>query len=69
MTRVTDKKGNRIDYEAAAALMDDDLREHLHTRFVDCNASPTDQVFFNVYAVAHHAKFGEDFAPATGGAW
>ncbi len=50
--------GQRVDYDAAVALMDDDLRENLHHSI---NYWVQDQVFFDLYRVAHYVKFGEEF--------
>lgn len=54
MTTVINSYGITIDYNAAVALMDDDLREQLHADGID-----TEQAFFRAYAAAHLAKFGE----------
>ena len=45
---------NEINYDAAGYLMDDDLREELHSLLSPC----TDQEFFNAYSKAHEQKFG-----------
>ena len=63
---VRDHDGEVIDDEAAAILMDDDLREELHS---DLAGECTKQEFFNAYAAAHAKRFGEDFDPMTGGQW
>ena len=63
---VRDHDGKVIDDEAAAILMDDDLREELHS---DLAGECTKQEFFNAYAAAHAERFGEDFDPMTGGQW
>lgn len=57
--------GNPVNFSAAVALMDDDLREELHEKLSPCS----DQEFFEAYAKAHKEKFGEDFAPFVGGNW
>ena len=50
--------GKTIDFDAAVALMDDEVREDLHSKMAPC----TDQEFINAYAGAHAAKFdGEEF--------
>jgi hypothetical protein len=46
-----------IDFSAAAALMDDEIRERLQAELAPCS----DQVFIDAYAQAHEATFGEVF--------
>jgi hypothetical protein len=62
---VTDENGDTVDYEAAVALMDDDLREELHRKMSPCSR----QAFFDAYAEAHRERFNEEFATAVGGQW
>jgi hypothetical protein len=62
---VLDENGDPVNYEAAVALMDDDLREELHRKMSPCS----NQKFFDEYAKAHKKRFGEDFAPAVDGEW
>lgn len=64
MIKVLDANGREIDMEAAAMLMDDDIREELHSEGFD-----SDQEFIEEYAKRHEEKFGESFAPYVGGAW
>ena len=64
MSKVFNCKGQEIDFEAAVALMDDDLREMLAD-----GAPESEQWFLQIYADNHFAKFGEKFAPWSGGAW
>ena len=52
---VTNASGALIDYAAAVALMDDEIREELAAELAPC----TDQEFFTAYEKAHLAKFGE----------
>lgn len=47
--------GQKIDFDAAANLMDDGIREEVHTKFAPC----TEQKFFTEYEKAHEKKFGE----------
>lgn len=61
---VTDAHGKPVNFEAASHLMDDDIREALHN-----GPELSNQAFFDAYADAHRAKYGEDFAPYVGGAW
>lgn len=62
---VADTYGEPVDFEAAAQLMDDELREELHDKMAPCSR----QEFFDAYAKRHHDKFGDDFAPYVGAAW
>ena len=57
MTTVITTNNKPIDFAAAVALMDDDIREALHDLLTPC----TDQAFFNAYCAAHAVKFGSDF--------
>lgn len=52
---VTNRHGVAIDFAAAVALMDNELRELLHAELAPCN----DQTFFNHYCEAHRARYGE----------
>ena len=52
-------------YEAIVSLMDDDLREEVHTELAPC----TDEAFVRRYAELHEERFGEYFAPAAYLAW
>lgn len=54
---VLNQNGTRINYQAAAEGMDDDIREALHAELAPC----TDQEFFTAYEAAHLAKFGEEW--------
>lgn len=49
--------GKDVDFEAATALMDDAIRERLHSDLAPC----TDQEFMDAYAAAHEDEFGEAF--------
>ena len=63
---VKDYYGNDVNFEAAANLMDDELREELHMELAPCS----EQEFFDAYAMAHAEKFGgEEFAPYYNLAW
>lgn len=57
--------GDEVDFEAAMNVADRDICEELHGKMAPCE----DQEFFDAYAEAHEAKYGEDFAPYVGGAW
>lgn len=59
-SRIT-HNGHEYDFNAAVNLMDDELREELHSSR-DWSAQPeADQAFFDAYAAAHQRKFGEEF--------
>lgn len=49
--------GNNYDNDAVFALMDHDICEDIHSDLAPCS----DQVFFDVYLVAHREKYGSDF--------
>lgn len=57
MTMVINKSGAKIDFEAAAQLMDADIREQVHADLAPC----TEQEFFNAYEQAHAAAYGEEW--------
>lgn len=44
-------------YNQAVNLMDDEIREELHSELAPC----TDEEFLAAYIKAHKEKFGEDF--------
>jgi Anti-CRISPR protein AcrIC5 len=46
-----------FDHEAVVALMDDDLREELHSS----QEWKSDQQFVDAYCKAHKKRFGTDF--------
>ena len=49
---------DEIDFAAAVNLMDDEIRERLHSELAPCS----DQEFLDAYVVAHAEKFdGEEF--------
>lgn len=55
--------GKSVDFDAAVVLMDDDLREYLHSTIADDDQDDpaSCQNFVNAYCVAHAVEFGEDF--------
>ncbi len=58
MSQSVELNGKRVDFDAAVNLMDDDIRERLHSELED--TSP--QAFIDAYAKAHAEKFhGEPF--------
>lgn len=52
---VKNLNGATIDFAAAAALMDDDIREAIARDLAPC----AEQEFFTAYERAHAIKFGE----------
>ncbi len=57
MTKVNNEYGTEINYDAAVNLMDDEIREELHSKFAPC----AEQKFFNEYCKAHAEKYGEEW--------
>lgn len=57
MTWVKGCNGQDVDFDGAAMLMDDDIREELHSSITPCS----NQEFMDAYCKAHFAKFGEEF--------
>ena len=57
MTIVINNYGTEIDFDAAVNLMDDEIRETIHSELVPC----TEQEFFSAYEKAHAAKYGEEW--------
>lgn len=55
--KVININGTEIDYDAAVALMDDELCEELNGELAPC----TEQEFFSAYEAAYAAKFGEEW--------
>jgi len=50
--------GKCFSFEAAVELMDDDIREYLHSNHCD---ELSEQEFIDVYCSAHREKFGKNF--------
>jgi hypothetical protein len=57
MAMVINKNGTEINFDAAVALMDDDIREDLSMELAPC----TDQEFFSAYESRHEEKYGEEW--------
>lgn len=55
-TKVKDANGKEVYYNAAVALMGDDLREQLHKEMAPC----TDQEFFTAYEKAHEKNLARN---------
>jgi hypothetical protein len=58
MTTILNRHGRRIDFDAAAQLMDKDL-----TDAMDAESWVDEQEFFNAYCQRHHQRFGDEFEP------
>ena len=58
---VTNSYGVEIDYEFSVGLMDDEIREKLHSEMAPCS----NQAFFDAYAEAHAEKYGEEWVCDT----
>lgn len=57
MAKVITENGEYIDFEAAVALMDDEIRESVHNDFSPC----TEQEFFTEYERRHLERYGIAF--------
>jgi hypothetical protein len=60
MTTTVLLNGERVDFDAAVNLMDDEIREAVHAVHADL-APCTDQEFIDEYVKRHEAKYGETF--------
>ena len=56
MKTIKDYNGNKIDFEAAVMLMDDEIREQLHGTGIE-----DEQEFYNAYCEKHYEKYKEEF--------
>ena len=56
--KVINANGYELDFEAAVALMDDEIREAIHAELAPCS----EQEFFTAYERAHAEKYGEEWA-------
>lgn len=54
---VVNEYGVEIYFDAAVALMSDEIRERLAYEIVPC----TEQEFFNAYCEAHKKEYGKEF--------
>lgn len=57
MRNVTNEYGVEINFDVAVSLMDDEIREDVHSDLAPC----TEQEFFDAYCKKHEAKYGEEF--------
>ena len=51
---VVNRSGTEVDWEAAINLMDDEIREKLHSEIAPCS----EQEFFTAYEIAFEEKNG-----------
>lgn len=58
MAKITNAAGTEIDFDAASAIMDDEIVASLGDGHMD---GLTEQQAFDAYCVAHTAKFGTEF--------
>jgi hypothetical protein len=56
--------GEEYEFDAVEPLMDQDILAQLRT-----SPGTNEQALFEAYAEAHAVKFGQAFAPFTGGHW
>ena len=56
MKTIKDYNGNKIDFEAAVMLMDDEIREQLHAEDIE-----DEQAFYDAYCEKHYEKYNEEF--------
>lgn len=57
MKYIIDQNGNKIDFDAAVSLMDDNICEELHGEITPC----TDQEFYDAYCERHKEVYEEEF--------
>ena len=57
MKNMVNVNGNEVSMDAAVMLMDDEIREAIHSDIVPC----TEQEFVDEYCRRHLEKYGEDF--------
>lgn len=57
MTTITTIDGQQVDFDAAVILMEDEIRERLHSEMAPCG----EQEFYDAYAAEDRARFGSDF--------
>ena len=58
---VINKSGREINFDAAVALMDDEIREAVHAAFAPCS----EQEFFTAYEDAYAELTGEEWFLST----
>lgn len=57
MKNMVNVNGNEVSMDAAVMLMDDEIREAIHSDIAPC----TEQEFVDEYCKRHLEKYGEDF--------
>lgn len=50
-----------VSFDACVEMMDDELRENIHSSIDFSLGEPTEQEFLNAYCKAHFEKYGEQF--------
>lgn len=60
MTMVKNQYGAELDFDAANAIMDEEICDELNR---DADVCESEQTFFDAYCAAHKAKYGEEFEP------
>lgn len=61
MSKVINKNGTEIDFEAALALMDEDILEVMSQKWYKEYYPMTDQEWFRRYETVHELKYGEEW--------
>lgn len=61
MTKVVNKSGTEIDYEAAVALMDGEILDLMADEWYRDHYPLTDQEWFTRYEELHEQKYGEEW--------
>lgn len=61
MSKVINKNGTEIDYEAALALMDEDILDDMSQEWYSAYHPMTDQDWFTRYETLHEQKYGEEW--------
>ena len=61
MSKVINKNGTEIDYEAALALMDKDILEVMSQKWYKEYYPMTDQEMFSRYETVHELKYREEW--------
>lgn len=56
-TKIITNNGDEMDFAVLVNMMDDDIREELHSELAPC----TEQEFYNAYCEHHFAKYGSEF--------
>ena len=57
MENMVNVNGTEVSMDAAVMLMDDEIREAIHSDIAPC----TEQEFVDEYCKRHFEKYGEDF--------